>query len=189
MYKLFTDKSEVFECSINLEGASLNKSVARILIESNDYNLVFNGSINSSGTCKIPIKRLKGLLPENSKGDIKLEIIAEDTYFTPWKSTYSVDASKKVTVEVKQQSKPVIRSKPNISVKEVKKNLETIEDIHINRLVKIFIKENITLLNLPKKKHRVSKIIEVYTRKYPINSITSNNLIEGVLEKLWSTNE
>lgn len=83
MYKLFTDKSEVFECSINLEGASLNKSVARILIESDDYNLVFNGSINSSGTCKIPIKKLKGLLPENSKGDIKLEIIAEDTYFTP----------------------------------------------------------------------------------------------------------
>ena len=63
------------------------------------------------------------------------------------------------------------------------------KNIHIDRLVKIFIKENITLLNLPKKKYRVSKIIEVYTNKYPINSITSENLIEGVLEKLWSINE
>jgi len=159
MYKLFTDKSEVFECSINLEGASLNKSVARILIESDDYNLVFKGSINSKGICKIPIKKLKGLLPENSKGNIKLEVIAEDTYFTPWNSTYSVDASKKVTVEVKQQAKPVMESKPKISVEKVKENVETTDNIHINRLVKIFIKENITLLNIPKKKHRVGKII------------------------------
>lgn len=189
MYKLFTDKSEVFECSINLEGASLNKSVARILIESKDYNLVFKGSINSNGICKIPIKKLKGLLPENSKGNIKLEVIAEDTYFTPWDSTYYVDASKKVTVEVKQQSKPVIESKPNVSVKGVKRNLETPENIHIDRLAKIFIKEDINLLNIPKKKHRVGKIIEIYTEKYPINSISPENLINGVLEKLWSNNE
>jgi hypothetical protein len=186
MYKLFTDKSELFECSINLEGASLNKSIARILIESEDYNLVFNGSINSNGKCKIPIKKLKGLIQENSKGNIKLEVIAEDTYFTPWESTYSVDAAKKVTVEVKQQSKPVMESKPSVSVKEVKRNLEPTENVHISRLVKIFIKENITLLNLPKKKHKVGKIIEVYTRKYPIDSITPESLIEGVLEKLWS---
>ena len=77
----------------------------------------------------------------------------------------------------------------NVLVKEIKGNLETTDNVHINRLVKIFIKENITLLNMPKKKHRVGKIIEVYTRKYPIDSITPENLIEGVLEKLWSTNE
>lgn len=189
MYKLFTDKSELFECSINLEGASLNKSVARILIESEDYNLVFNGTINSNGTCKIPIKKLKGLIQENSKGNIKLEVIAEDTYFTPWESTYSVDASKKVTVEVKQQNRPLIESKPKVSVKEVKRNLESPENIHIDRLVKLFVNENINLLNLPKKKHRVGKIIEAYTKRYPINSITSEKLIEGVIEKLWSINE
>jgi len=189
MYKLFTDKSEVFECSINLEGASLNKSVARILIESEDYNLVFNGSINSNGTCKIPIKKLKGLIQENSKGNIKLEVIAEDTYFTPWESTYSVDASKKVTVEVKQQEKKLVESKPKISVKEVKSNLAPSNNVHIDRLTEIFLKENITLLNLPKKKHRVNKIIEVYIKKYPINSITPESIIEGVLEKLWSINE
>ena len=29
MYKLFTDKTELFECSISLQGASLKKSKAR----------------------------------------------------------------------------------------------------------------------------------------------------------------
>lgn len=189
MYKLFTDKSEVFECSINLEGASLNKSVARILIESEDYNIVFNGSINSKGDCKIPIRKLKGLIQENSKGNIKLEVIAEDTYFTPWESTYSVDASKKVTVEVKSQEKSLIETKPKISVTEVKENLEPTEKVHITRLTKLFLKEGITLLNLPKKKHRVNKIVELYSKKYPINSMSPTTIIEGVLEELWSINE
>ena len=39
MYKLFTDKTEVFECNIKLEGASLKNSHARLIIESEDVNL------------------------------------------------------------------------------------------------------------------------------------------------------
>jgi len=184
MYKLFTDKSELFECSINLEGASLNNSIARILIESSDYNLVFNGNINSGGECKIPIRRLKGLLPENSKGNIKLEVIAEDTYFTPWESTYSVDASKKVTVEVKGQDKPLVESKPKVSVKEVKQNVVNTESVHIDRLSSILIRENITLTNLPKNKAKVNKIIEVYSRKFKINPNSIDKVIDGVLNRL-----
>jgi len=184
MYKLFTDKSELFECSINLEGASLNKSVARILIESEDYNLVFNGSINSSGKCKIPIKKLKGLIQENSKGNIKLEVIAEDTYFTPWESTYSVDASKKVTVEVKSQEKSLVESKPKVSVKEVKKNLVNPEKVHINRLSSILLRENITLNTLAKNKTKVNKIIEVYSKKFKINPKSINTIIDGVLDNI-----
>lgn len=184
MYKLFTDKSELFECSINLEGASLNQSIARILIESKDYNLVFNGKINSNGKCQIPIRKLKGLLPENSKGNIKLEVIAEDTYFTPWESNYSVDASKKVTVEVKEQSKPLIESKPKVSVKQVKKNVVNTEDIHIDRLSNILLRENITLSVLPKNKTKVNKIIEVYSKKFKINPKSINRIIDGVLDRL-----
>ena len=51
MYKLFTDKSELFECDIKLEGASLSKSSARLVVETQDYSLLFNGDINSSGNC------------------------------------------------------------------------------------------------------------------------------------------
>ena len=40
MYKLFTDKSELFECDIKLEGASLSKSTARLVVETSDYSLI-----------------------------------------------------------------------------------------------------------------------------------------------------
>ena len=81
MYKLFTDKSELFECDIKLEGASLSKSSARLVVETSNYSLLFKGNINSSGKCEIPIRKLKGLIDENTKGNIRLEVIAEDTYF------------------------------------------------------------------------------------------------------------
>ncbi len=56
MYKLFTDKAELFECDIKLEGASLKDSQARLLIESEDLNLNFKGTIDSSGKCTNPVR-------------------------------------------------------------------------------------------------------------------------------------
>ena len=110
MYKLFTDKTELFECDIKIEGTSLSKSAARLVVETNDYSLMFNGSITSDGKCKIPIRKLKGLIDETSKGNIRLEVIAEDTYFTPWKSEFEINASKKVTVEIKSQTNKTIKT-------------------------------------------------------------------------------
>ena len=72
MYKLYTDKQEIFECDIQLEGASLANSKARLVIETTDLALLFKGSITSEGKCKIPVKKLKGILGENSKGTIKI---------------------------------------------------------------------------------------------------------------------
>ena len=76
MYKLFTDKAELFECDIKIEGSSLSQSNARLVIETKDYSLLFNGDITSDGKCSIPIKKLKGLIDESSKGSIRLEVIA-----------------------------------------------------------------------------------------------------------------
>ena len=128
MYKLFTDKAELFECDIKIEGASLSNSTARLVVETNDYSLMFNGKISSGGKCKIPIRKLKGLIDENSKGNIRLEVIAEDTFFTPWKSDFEVQASKKVTVEIKSQSnkKPLVETRGAkvkvTNIKETKKS-------------------------------------------------------------------
>ena len=116
MYKLFTDKAELFECSISLQGASLKKSKARLVVETQDYSLLFDGTISKGGKCEIPIRKLKGLIDENTKGNIRLEVIAEDTYFTPWESDFEVEASKKVTVEVKSQQtkKPIVETKVKV---------------------------------------------------------------------------
>ena len=104
MYKLYTDKQETFECDLFLEGADLKESSARIVVESKDLTLMFKGTIDDKGNCKVPIKKLKGLMSENTTGDIKLEVIAEDTLIEPWQSEFVVETSKKVTVEVKSQN-------------------------------------------------------------------------------------
>ena len=148
MYKLFTDKSELFECDIKLEGASLSKSKARLVVETSDYSLLFNGSISSSGKCEIPIRKLKGLIDENTSGNIRLEVIAEDTYFTPWESDFEVDASKKVTVEVKSQTtkKPIVEAKVEVKVKNEKPTIT--EKDHVINLFKLLINKQLIKVGL-----------------------------------------
>ena len=148
-YKLYTDKKENFECQIYLEGASLSQAKTRLIIENGDLNIMFNGEIDKKGKCQIPIKKLKGLLDENDVGIIRLEVIAEDTYFQPWQSEFIVETAKKIKVKVKEQQKKNDDwmtgkpSKPKVLVSEVKNYL-----ISQNIKVKNFISgRNITNWN------------------------------------------
>ena len=114
-YKLFNDKSELFECNIQLQGAQIANSEARLIIESEEWNLVFKGNISSNGQCSIPIKKLS-ILPEGTRGKIKLEVIAEDTRFIPWEDRFLVKADKKVYVQIKEQKENKFLDKPSINV-------------------------------------------------------------------------
>ena len=182
MYKLFTDKSELFECDIKLEGASLSKSSARLVVETSDYSLLFKGEINSNGKCEIPIRKLKGLIDENTTGNIRLEVIAEDTFFTPWESNFEVDASKKVTVEVKSQTtkKPIVETKVNVKVKEEKPTLT--EKDHIVNLFKLLIKEDINVENISYKRNALNNIVATYLQENTVRN--TSKVIKGVLKVL-----
>jgi len=182
MYKLFTDKSELFECDIKLEGASLSKSSARLVVETQDYSLLFKGDINSSGKCEIPIRKLKGLIDENTTGNIRLEVIAEDTYFTPWESDFEVDASKKVTVEVKSQStkKPIEETKVNVKVKDEKPTIT--EKEHVINLFKLLIKEDINVDNISFKRNKLNNIVATYLQENTLKN--TDKVIDGVLKIL-----
>ena len=187
MYKLFTDKAELFECDIKLEGASLKNSQARLLIESEDLNLIFKGTNNSSGKCTIPVKKLKGLLDEDISGDIKLEVIAEDTYFIPWESKFTVDTSKKITVEVKSQQNTAVltESKPTVSVSKVKNDVVTLhEREHVIKLLRLLIKEDINLKNLSIKKNKLNNIVGIYLQENQITKSQKKPIINGVLKGL-----
>ena len=186
MYKLFTDKTELFECNIKLEGAALKNSQARLLIESSDLSLIFKGTINSDGKCQIPIKKLKGLLDENTQGNIKLEVIADDTYFTPWDTNFIVETSKKVTVEVKStQETPIItESKPKVSISNAPKSLATPKKDHTLRLLEMLEKENINLINISSKKVRLNNIIENYVKNHNITLEEKDTIIAGLIEGL-----
>jgi len=186
MYKLFTDKTELFECNIKLEGASLKNSRARLLVESEDLNLIFNGTISSTGKCQIPIKKLKGLLDESVEGNLKLEVIADDTYFTPWESKFTVDTSRKVTVEVKSQQNNEIltESKPEVSVSNVKNSVSLHEREHIITILRMLIKEDINLDNLSIKKDKLNNLVGTYLQNNEITSNQKEKIIEGVLTGL-----
>jgi len=195
MYKLFTDKAELFECDIKIEGASLSNSTARLVVETNDYSLMFNGKINSSGKCEIPIKKLKGLIDESSKGNIRLEVIAEDTYFIPWKSEFEINASKKVTVEIKSQNKPLIESQgPKVQVSKVKETkkinkpkkvtISESEKTHILNIMKLLIHEDVNINNLSVKRDKLNKVIATYNQFKPINESSKGTVINGVLTVL-----
>lgn len=184
MYRLFIDKAEIFECDIKVEGTSLNKSKARLVIETQNYSLLFNGKIDSSGKCTIPIKKLKGLIEENSKGNIRLEVIAEDTYFTPWESNFEVEASKKVTVEVKsQEEKPLIKES-KVEVENVNQEINDTDKDHVVNILKLLVKEDINLENLNLKKNKVNKIIATYQKYNPFPEDKTSNIIEGVIDGL-----
>jgi len=184
MYKLFTDKAELFECDIKIEGSSLSQSNARLVIETKDYSLLFNGDITSDGRCSIPIKKLKGLIDESSKGSIRLEVIAEDTFFTPLESDFEVQASKKVTVEVKsQQEKPRI-AESKVMVENVKNEVTDKETEHVINLLKLLVNEDINLKNLHLKKNKVNKIIATYTKQADLPEESTPKIIEGIIEGL-----
>ncbi len=175
MYKLFTDKSELFECDIKLQGASLKKSKARLVVETQDYSLMFNGSISKGGKCEIPIRKLKGLIDEDTTGNIRLEVIAEDTFFTPWESDFEVETSKKVTVEIKSQTlkKPIVEAKVKVTNSEQQ---------HVVNLLKLLIKENINIKNISYKRNKLNNIVATYLQENTIKN--TEKVISGVLKKL-----
>ena len=175
MYKLFTDKSELFECDIKLQGASLKKSKARLVVETQDYSLMFNGAISKGGKCEIPIRKLKGLIDEDTVGNIRLEVIAEDTFFTPWESDFEVETSKKVTVEVKSQTtkKPIVEAKVKIT---------TSEQQHVVNLLKLLIKEDINIKNISYKRNKLNNVVATYLKENTVKD--TEKVINGVLRKL-----
>ena len=115
MYTLYSDKNNIFECDIQLEGASLSQAFARVIVEGDNLNLVFNGNISSDGNCRIDMPKLT-MLKEG--GEMKLEVIADDMYFNPWNSDFELKKSKSVTVEVKQPTDKIIKeNKAKVNVK------------------------------------------------------------------------
>ena len=115
MFKLYTDKNNTFKCKVVVEGASESTAIARLIIEGESHNLMFDGKLKE-GICEVNIGKFKNFDNFKSKGFVRLEVIADDTYFTPWKSEYKIEQSKNVVVEV-------------IEEKEISKALVEVTDI------------------------------------------------------------
>ena len=153
--KLYTDKSDVFECNVSLQGASIKESKLRAILKFDDKNLMVEGKINSNGKGEILFPKLKNISEDGDVGTMELEVIAEDAYFQPYEETFSVVTSKKATVEVLSK-KP---SKPKIVVEKIKKRTPEQE------LINLLKEKGMTKKLLMKNKKSLSKVIYNYYRE------------------------
>ena len=118
-YHVFIDKSENFICEIELEGAKLKDTQVRLVLETENWNLLFNGEIDRNGKVNIPIKKLS-IFDEGEHGSIKMEVIAEGTVFIPWEQEFEAKRSKKVMVSFNEnkKSKPPINTGVKVSLRK-----------------------------------------------------------------------
>jgi hypothetical protein len=165
-YKLYTDRNENFECEVSVKNASLKGSLARLVVESADnINLIFNGRIEGE-KCIVPVRRLKGILDENSRGKMHLELVVEDTYFKPWESDFVVEEHTSVKVKVNEQTtksnKPIVEVKvptPAKSVPSKKQPNLTVPLKEISSLCSMF---QLNKTNIRKKKGEFSQLLREY---------------------------
>lgn len=102
-FLVYKDKTENFSCDVLVEGAKISETQARLILESDEWTLMFEGEIDRYGKCNIPIKKLN-LFDEGVTGRIRLEVIAENTVFTPWEDDFKVKMSKKVSIQLNESN-------------------------------------------------------------------------------------
>lgn len=180
-FNLYTDRDEVFECSVSVRNASLKNSIARLLIESDSVNLVFNGKIEN-GKCKVPIKRLGQLLEENSKGKIKLEIIVENTYFSPWEDDFEVEKHTRVEIN---EVKSSVSSSPEVKVVVNNNNKKGTYKQSLTELIDIFNKLGINKKSFKKNPKGVAKFLKEYLMSNKgIFSSDRKNIVKDIISNL-----
>tara|TARA_Y100000310_G_scaffold10207_1_gene10922 strand:+ start:373 stop:891 length:519 start_codon:yes stop_codon:yes gene_type:complete len=168
--KLYTDKSEIFECNVSLEGASIKESKLRAILKFDDKNLMVEGKIKSDGKGEILFPKLKNISEDGEVGKMELEVIAEDAYFQPYEETFKVVTSKKATVEVLTKKS----LKPKIVVEKITPEAE---------LMTLLEKRGVTKEMLVKNKSRFSKVLYNYYKEANIQE-GFDKFLQTVLKRL-----
>ena len=186
-YKIYTDKNENFECDVAVKNASLKDAFARIIVESDmGVNLMFRGELKN-GKCIVPIKRMKGLLEENTTGKMHLEVVVEDTYFKPWADEFTVEEHTQVKVQVKEQAQP---TKPMISVsapKQIIKNppKKIDRDDRLWEIALVISRFGINKSNLTTSKRNDFK--QILREYFKANKITDSKIQDKLIKEVVSS--
>lgn len=162
MYRILLDQNKTFECDIQIEGASVSNTSARLVLETDNFSISFKGEIKD-GKVKIPINKLKGILTEHYKGQISLEVIAEDTFFVPWKDSYETDTHRKVEVKFNNSTVITENTKPKVTVinSTPPPVVLTENDIHANNILDIIKRKN-NIKDVYKKHSLITEAMGVY---------------------------
>jgi hypothetical protein len=187
MFKLYTDKNNTFKCKVAIEGANENTAVARLVIEGESHNLMFDGKIKN-GLCEVTIGKFKNFDNFKSKGQVKLEVIADDTYFTPWKSEYKLEQSRVVTVEMVEDEET--SSKPLVEVTDVSYINDVVDSFnHGEKVLKSLVKENISIKsyksldNMLKTNVKAKRVIKSYISENKLSKKELESTLEYLVDK------
>jgi hypothetical protein len=175
-YTLYTDKNENFSADVSVKNASLKNSIARLIVESEGLNLVFKGTIEGD-KCIIPIKKLKGIMEENTTGKMHLEIIVEDVYFKPWESDFIVEEHTSMKVVVQEQKKE--DKKPLVEVVVAKGPAQTIEKTDLSKETKPLKEKHVVKIS-NQKQSPSDELVSICERV----GITKKTLTKEVLKEL-----
>ena len=170
MLKLYTDKSEIFECNVALEGVDIKDSKIRAILKFDDKTLMIEGKIKSGGKGEIVFPKLKGLTKEGQKGTMELEVIADDAYFQPYEENFEIKVSKKAIVEVISKKE----KKPKIIIEKVTPESE---------LMRMLKENGITKKMLVKNKSRFSPVLHNYYKEANVKE-GFNVFLSKVLKRL-----
>jgi hypothetical protein len=176
-YKLYLDKPTEFKCRVELEGASLKDASARLVIEGGSVKYLYDGTIDKHGNCVIPVGHLRELFEESDTGKMKLEVIADGTYFQPWSSDFLTTMSKKLQVEVFEAPTKPARA-------TIKVNVETPESKLVNKIVEELRRSGITQKNALKHRTKIKSVLESHVHKSAVSIDRPASLISEIITKL-----
>ena len=137
MYKLLKDKNNEFQCEIKLVGANEKTAKVRLFLEGTGCEYSFNGTIEGTRV-RVNMGKLKQFGNLMESGKIRLEVVADDTLFVPYESTYELEESKSVTVEVVERAtvtkRPMVEVKVDTPQKQVIKSTPKPKNDAVNEL-------------------------------------------------------
>lgn len=178
-YKLFFDKPTLFECKLELDGADLNESTVRLIAENSKKSFVFKGNLDKKGNCSINIPKLRGFFENEDVGELTLEVIVEDSYFSPWKTPFVVETNKKLTVEVKETQPTQVKPVMKVTVKE---SVSQKPVAPIDRVIGELAKRRIDVSNILKAENKNTLYSLIETHIGPINKNPS--IIQEIIKRI-----
>ena len=85
--------------------------------------------------------------------------------------------------KVKELKKVIKENK--VQVSNIKQEVSKQEVDHVTNILKLLVRENITLQNLSVKKDRLNKIVATYRKHKPLTEDKHKEVIKGVLKGLY----
>jgi hypothetical protein len=119
--KLNKEKSQIVEFSIEIEGTD-DKISPRLVLKGNDMSIVYEGKMQGKNAI-FEVSKLDKLFENAKSTEAEIEVIVENRYFKPWKSTIEFDVPVRVTVTESSQPR-VVEPKVQVEAKLKSRNLE-----------------------------------------------------------------